>query len=268
MTDPRRLLEDVGGVQRELLRAGMEDAPPSNAKGRAAVALGVVAGTTVTTSAATAGATAVATKATWLGMSLGTVKVIGVCVASSAIAAVAIHSAVHRDSPKAVPVAAAGPAVSSVTPALPRMPVAPTIPPTPASAPAPTETATSAPTQPTQPTSIPGAHPELVAVSGSAAPIQASTMKDQLALLDLARGAYQSGDPGRALLYLKEYDELYPRSSFALESEVLRIDALSAAGRTSEALAAADRFLEAHPNELMSRHVRSIAERLRGGSNP
>jgi len=268
MTDPRRLREDASGLEHDLLRAGAADAPPPRAKDRATVALGLATGTAVTTGAATAGATTAAAKVTVLGMSATTAKILGVCIASSAIAAVAVHSvASHRSttpnpvvaSPSAAtPVVSAMRSAPSAAPVLAEPPLPEPVPDTKATPPA----SAAAPVPPAPPASVRAAD------VASSRPAPGTSMNDELALLDLARAAYRSGDPNRTLTLLNEHDQMFPSSPLALESQVLRIDALAAAGRTGEALDAADRFLAAHPNEPMSRHVQSLAERLRGRSIP
>src|SRR5262245_976147 len=121
MRDPRRLLKDASGVERDLLRAGMREAPPPTAKGRAAVALGLPTGAVVTATAATSGASAAATKATWLGMSAATVKVLGVCVVSGAIAAATVQSVRDRSTKSVLPVTSPA---SSVATSVQRIPTA------------------------------------------------------------------------------------------------------------------------------------------------
>ncbi len=267
MTDPRRLREDASGLEQDLLLAGAEDGPPAKAKDRAVVALGFATGTAVTTGAATAGATTAAAKVTVLGMSVSTAKILGVCIASSAIAAVAVRSVTSHTStaPRpvvvspsaATPVASAMRSAPSAAPVLARPSLPEPVPDTNATPPASAAAPVLAAPAPVRAADVASSHP---------AP--ATSMSDELALLDLARAAYRSGDPARTLTLLKEHDEMFPTSPLALESQVLRIDALAAAGRTGEALDAADRFLAAHPNEPLSRHVQSLAERLRGRSIP
>jgi hypothetical protein len=103
--------------------------------------------------------------------------------------------------------------------------------------------------------------PALPAKTTTARP--AASLGDEISVLDRARAALRDGDPATALRLVDAHDARFHGDTFALESSVLRIDALDALGRSAAALALADRFLAAHPNTPMSQHVRSIADRIR-----
>jgi hypothetical protein len=89
------------------------------------------------------------------------------------------------------------------------------------------------------------------AASGSA------TLAHELSTLDAARGMLARGDAGGALARLDRYAHAYPHGRLALEAEVLRIDALDAAGRTDAARARAQTFLDRHPHSVLAARVRT-----------
>ena len=70
------------------------------------------------------------------------------------------------------------------------------------------------------------------------------------ALLDQARAALLAGDRGRALAALDRHRRLFPGGRLEEERDVLRVQALLAAGRAKEARAEAGRFLHKHPASL------------------
>jgi hypothetical protein len=79
----------------------------------------------------------------------------------------------------------------------------------------------------------------------------------QLAALNAVRDALAAHDPTRALFLLEGFRTRHPSSPLAEEVEVLRIDALSDAGRKSEATSSADAFLKTHPESAYREHIRT-----------
>lgn len=243
MSEPRRLANETSvSLERDLLRAGIEDGPAPGAHGRAEAALGiavpVVAGTSTPTSVTPGAPTGVAG-------SMAVAKLIVVVVLAVTVAAfVAIRLVPSRPEGPAgavPPSTAAETASAEVTAApTPSMSIAPSM-----VSPAPSEVVTVAP-----PAKVTTARP-------------VASLGDEISVLDRARAALRDGDPGTALRLVDEHDARFRGDTFALESSVLRIDALDALGRSAAALALADRFLAAHPNTPMSQHVRSVADRLR-----
>jgi hypothetical protein len=79
----------------------------------------------------------------------------------------------------------------------------------------------------------------------------------ELASIDGARAALARGDATGAIARLDGYARAFPRGRLDLEAEVLRIDALSEAGRVEAARAHAREFLRRHPNSVLAAHVRT-----------
>jgi len=245
MSEPRRLADESSvPLERDLVRAGIEDAPPAGAHERAAAALGiaapVVAGTTTPASVAPGAQTGIA----------GSVAVAKVVVIAALALTIAVFVAIRITSPRSEPARVMPPASATATAVTtdPAPSVAPSV------EPEPSEVATVASAEPAP------------APSGKVAPPRpAASLGDEISVLDRARAALRDGDPGTALRLVDEHDARFRGDTFALESSVLRIDALAALGRSAAALALADRFLAAHPNTPVSQHVRSVADGIRAG---
>lgn len=73
----------------------------------------------------------------------------------------------------------------------------------------------------------------------------ASSLALEVARIDAARRAVQSGDPTLALVEIEQYDREISRKTLGVEAALLRIDALVALGRQAEAAAIARRLLSA-----------------------
>lgn len=84
-----------------------------------------------------------------------------------------------------------------------------------------------------------------------------ATLAQELSALDAARGMLARGDAAGALGRLDRYARVYPHGRLALEAEVLRIDALDAAGRSDAARARAQAFLDRHPHSVLAPRVRT-----------
>ncbi len=244
MSEPRRLADETSvSLEKDLLRAGIEDAPPSGAHARAAAALGiaapVVAGTTTPASVAPGA------QAGGVGGGVAVAKVVGIAAVALTLG---VFVAIRLVTPRLEPARAMPSATATATAVT--VDSAPSI--APGVVPAPSEVATVAPADSTL------ALPRKVT-----SPRPAASLGDEIAVLDRARAALRDGDPSTALRLVDEHDARFHGDTFALEASVLRIDALDALGRAAAALALADRFLAAHPNTPMSQHVRSVADRLR-----
>jgi len=92
---------------------------------------------------------------------------------------------------------------------------------------------------------------------GGTVPKEADPIAPQLAALGGVRQALAARDSTRALALLDAFDARHPASSLREEATVLRIDALSDDGRTSDAHALAIQFLQAFPASAYGEHVRS-----------
>jgi hypothetical protein len=96
---------------------------------------------------------------------------------------------------------------------------------------------------------------ETTPVSARAADIQ-----KEVAFLDGARAALRSGRHSVTLQRLGEYRTKFPAGSLGLEAEVLRIEALSASGRSAEASRRASRLLERSPNSVVAARLRRYVQ--------
>jgi hypothetical protein len=88
-------------------------------------------------------------------------------------------------------------------------------------------------------------------------PTQAS-LAAELASIEAVRGALAAKDGNRALRALSEYERAYGGGTFALEAQVLRIEAFALLGDRAELKRLAEAFLAAHPNSPYARRVRSL----------
>ena len=87
-----------------------------------------------------------------------------------------------------------------------------------------------------------------------------ATLTQQVAAVDRARSALDSGDAARARHLVDVYEAEYPTGAFLQEAEVVRIDALVREGNHTEADRVGKRFLAAYPN---SPHAVRVEARLR-----
>ncbi len=90
------------------------------------------------------------------------------------------------------------------------------------------------------------------------APPAASTLAQQVAALDRARSALDSGDSARARHLADAYEAEYPGGAFTQEADVVRIDALVHENNRAEAERAGKRFLAAYPKSPHAARVRTL----------
>lgn len=262
MTEPRRLLESSQSpFARAVLQAGLGDAPPAGAMGRAAAAVGL----TVTAVAVTAPAGAVA---------LHGAVASGVGAASKASSLSAALLGKWLLSGLAAGVLASGTAtvveqlrarsearhaVATVRPAPP--PKAPPNNATPKNSEAQEAASDTAP-EPSPAVVLPGA------VSGPshapAAPESSASraLGAEAARIDAAREALQRGDVRRALVELDWYERSRVVGVLDREAELLRIQALVRAGEGARAVELARSYLAKHPHDAYSAR---LAELIRTG---
>lgn len=87
----------------------------------------------------------------------------------------------------------------------------------------------------------------------------AGKLREELALLDGARGALTDRDPARALALLDQYSARFGSGSLGPEAEALRIDALRARGASGRAARLSQRFLARYPSHPLAEHIASTA---------
>jgi hypothetical protein len=81
-------------------------------------------------------------------------------------------------------------------------------------------------------------------------------LNDEIELLDRARAAINGGRPNEALVRLDEHSSKFSKGGLALEAQVLRVQALAAAGRSEEASRRAKRILSRSPNSVVAKRLR------------
>lgn len=85
-------------------------------------------------------------------------------------------------------------------------------------------------------------------------------------LIDQARRAAAGGDPTRALALLDVHDRDFSPAAFAVDAEVLRIEALEKVGRSADADRLAQAFLVRHVEGSYARRVQAVRDRIAGAS--
>jgi hypothetical protein len=105
--------------------------------------------------------------------------------------------------------------------------------------------------------------PPRVAPQAPAAPPAKSidAFREELGLIDDARGALAKGDTSNALRLLQEHSTRFPSGAFVVERDVIRIDALVAAGRSDEATQSARAFLARHPGSAQAGRISKMVEK-------
>ena len=276
MTGPRRLLDESSDdLALSLLRSWQRSAPAPGAAERAAVALGVAAATTAPPATAGAAAAGVATKAATTTqmslMALGKWCAVGAAtsavVLGSGLAATTLYPADPdtgdrgvqaasqvpksqvRKRPPSIRSASSAAQISSEPPAA----VAKVLPKAtgrPASSPG-MVVASPRATQPRTPAE------QEDAVQPPAVP-EPNSIGWEIATLDHARRALADRDAAQALRLLDQLHQDARPQTFRPEALLLRIEALSAAGRSAEARALARQYLERYPSNPGSQRLRAF----------
>ncbi len=234
MSDPTRLLAsaDATDLEKKLLDSWADERPTQASRDKTLAMLGLAGGAT----AAGAGAASIAPKAAaagwaaiakWIGISAIAIGagVTGVVVASHA-----------RHAEESAPPAATNEPARVVEK------TAPVAKPVETQAPVTIE--------------IPAA-PHATS-QAKVAPPAASTLAQQVAAIDRARGALDSGDAARARHLVDAYESEYPSGTFTQEAEAIRIDALLREGNRAEAERAGKRFLGTYPKSPHAARVRTL----------
>jgi hypothetical protein len=230
MNDPKRLLEEGTELEARLLSSAIDDAPRAGLGRKVHLALGI-GGAAIGTGTATTTAAAAASKVPPLLASLGVAKWIGiVAVGTGAVASVAV---VHRraSTVESTSVEAPG-AMERPAPGAPAVRTAPE-----------PETRSAAPAEVTPPPAPiaagpPAPDPRVGPSGGRQAPVAAPgppavappkapapELAGELALLDRAHAALDSGDTQLALATLDRHDLEYMNGGLAPEALLLRIKA-------------------------------------------
>lgn len=265
---------------RELLRAGIAEAPRSSARRAAALALGVGAGVSVTSAASAASVTgAVASSAGATGAVAGTAGataiaapslalVVGKWVALGTLAGVTLAGGANLISARFIAPATAPPLVQ--TNPQPSLPLVPRV--------AERTMAQVASAQPTDQVPVPASashHPAPVhsarLVAGPSleqdVPSRAEALlpngRDlgrEVAEIDAARQAVAAGNARAALRHLEQYSALPRTGTLEREAQLLRIDALLLIGNKAEGLELARAYLARHPVDPHSTRLRALVK--------
>lgn len=240
MSDPVRLLAsaDATDLERELLGAWSDERPSAAARDKTLAVLGLAggaaaaaAGTTVAAAGSSIAPKAVA--AGWLAMAKWVV--IGVIAASATAVGIGI---VARER---------GEQRTLDAPPVTNAPLHVVVAPPPSSTVvAPSDTAIELPDT-----------TRLHAQNKIAQPAS-SSITQQVAALDHARAALDSGDAARAKHLADAYEAEYPSGAFTQEADVVRVDALVREGNRAEAERAGKRFLAAYPKSPHAARVRAL----------
>lgn len=251
MTDIDRLLKTSPNHRtRELLDAGLEDAPPRGSLARVATGLGVVVGGS-TWSAVAAGAGSAAGAAG--AVSSGTLTLLGAgkLLAVGALAGTLVSGASVAIQHARAPVAPAASAHVVAPPALD----------------APRIVETSALAEPAAPgVEIPKPDAPTTATNDAslAAPRTAASdsgaLAAEVARIDAARSALANGDAERALAELAAYQRERRLGVLDREATLLAIRAHSERGETGRARELARRYLGAHPDDAHAPRLRELLD--------
>lgn len=249
MSDPKRLLDGLGGGElKSLLEAGKSELPNdaqmlalatkigvAGALGAAGGAGAAGAGGAGGAGAAKAGATATAAVKGATAIKIG-VAVAVVSAAGAGTVAVTSSEKSHVDESKPSGIVAA-PSVTTTTVATASESLPPRVDPF-----------ASANVEPSaKPTTAPS-------VAKSAAPNPA----DEVKMLERAQDALRSGRHAEALSLCNEHATRYPNGMLAQEREVIAVEALVKTGRTAEAKARAEKFKARFPGSSHARRIDSL----------
>jgi hypothetical protein len=102
------------------------------------------------------------------------------------------------------------------------------------------------------------------------APERAGGLDAELAELQPARAALNSGNPEKALLLLDRFQQSFPRAALGLEASVLRLEALVGSGQFESARRLSQRLLQNQPEGPYADRVRALLARAEntGQRNP
>jgi hypothetical protein len=239
-SDPTRLtVVGATDLERTLLQAARNERPSPELSARMAAGLGISVGAALTTAAAPAAAAAPAVAAATKTATLSAVS----GWVSAGVLAVAVTAGVAGVRMSHVP----APAPSAVAPAA-TLQIAPPVADPPRAQPV---------------VAVPGPRSEKIRRRPSApavAPAPASDLRDQIALIDAARGAVKVGASDRALVLLRRYDASYPGGAFEPEALALRVEALDQASRHAEARTLGRDFLARYPRSPLADRVARVVQ--------
>jgi len=240
MTDPKRLLEENGdALESAMLRSVRGDGVTPESRQRIFAGLGIV-GAAVTTSAGAASSIAAVKSGLFQWTAGAAMKWIAISSVALVPAGVLVARS-YRSGATREPVPTVQPAGVSRNVAEPiQAPIVDT-------------------------TVVEPAAPAAAAREPKRSPgVQARTLSDEVAALQIARTALAQRDPNAALAALDRYKSHYASGRLSPEATVLRIEALVQKGDRAEATQLADRFEAQNPKSPYAERIRSI---VRGAGN-
>ncbi len=289
MTDPEPLKRVTQSpFARQLLESARSDHSALGAANRALGALGVASAASLAGAgaahASAANASAALTPGSGVGAEIATGKALGVVgkyivlgvlggLTTFGSAAYVLSSGAHSTTPIALPAArpaalldehgARAASVSSAVVAAAESPAAPLTPQAPAQSVAPVThepPVASANAAPRSALPAEAAFPELAQFPKAVSASNNAGTSAQLAALQAVRAALIAHAPSRALALLSDFDARYRSTPLAEEASVLRVEALTDAGRSAEAAALGASFLQKNPHSAYAQRVRSKLE--------
>jgi hypothetical protein len=261
MNDPKRLLEEGSELEAQLLGSAMDDAPSRGLERRVHVALGI-GGVALGAGAASTTAAA-ATKATPYLVSFGVAKWVGIVAlgAGSVAGARMIHAraTAQADPPVAATVALQGGIPAARTPNVDIPPPPPPVPGGWGVSPQRVDEAPPAPAAERRSTvhsTVPPA-----AVAATPPPAAGRSGMDEIALVDRAHAALESGDTRLALETLDRRDLDFPSGLLGPESIELRVEAYAQRGAGAKGGELGTAFLAKYPTHPLAKKVQSLMMR-------
>lgn len=242
--------EQYDDFDRALLRAGRKAAPPTSRMRSRALSAAAAVGATGAATAATTTKAAAATKVGALAKATKAIllakwtMVAAVTTASVGTAVYVVETRVERNDPVPVAAVVAPPVMKPAAPIPSSVPVV-------ASEEAPPAEEAPAP------------KPVIVAKPAHAPVAAAKTvdpLREELGLVEDARRALAAGDAPTALRHVDDHARRFPSGAFTVERDVIRIDALTAAGRRDEAASRARDFVAHHPGSAQARRIAKMTE--------
>jgi hypothetical protein len=85
-------------------------------------------------------------------------------------------------------------------------------------------------------------------------------LREQIRLIDAARKALNADNADRALQIVRRYQDRFTAGAFRPEAAALKIEALVALGRRSEARPLAETFVAEHSGSALADRVARIAD--------
>jgi hypothetical protein len=244
MTEPRRLLSDPrGGLESELLRAGLDEEPSPRAVERTVAAVGAGAATLGVAGIAASAPLVVGTTAaaTSLGVT-GTVKLLAIGAAvglASGGALLGVTKVVEHRAPQPVPAVAPARSAPVALPPAPALPqVAVVVPPAPVAAP--TE-------------EVPAPRAAVTSAPSTGTPLTA-----EVALVDRAHALLRGGDARGALGVLARYESAFAAPRLLPEVFALRMEASESAGDGGAARLWASRLVTRYPRSAQAAKARAL----------